>query len=193
MSEPDKPETPPHNPEQTSPQNPEQAPPQNPPQPPPPNSPQAPPPPPQYGAYPGSYPPPPQGYPGYPPPATAPKNGLGIASLVIAIVALVSVFGGIVLGVVAVILGFLGWGRAKRGEATNGGMAVAGIVLGFLSIIEAIVLIWLAVWGFNQVGGTDYIDCISRAGNDQEAVQQCAEEFQQRVEDEFSVTLTPTP
>ncbi|BBY42711.1 DUF4190 domain-containing protein [Mycolicibacterium celeriflavum] len=185
MSEPDKPETPPHNPEQT--------PQQNSPQAPPPNSPQAPPPPQQYGAYPGSYPPPPQGYPGYPPPPTAPKNGLGIASLVIAIVALVSVFGGIVLGVVAVILGFLGWGRAKRGEATNGGVAVAGIVLGFLSIIEAIVVIWLAVWGFNQVGGTDYIDCVSRAGNDQEAIQQCSEEFQQRVEDEFSMTLTPTP
>lgn len=151
-------------------------------------------PPPQYGAYPGGYPPPPpQGYPGYPPPPTAPKNGLGIASLVIAIIALLSVFGGIVLGVVAVILGFLGWGRAKRGEATNGGIAVAGIVLGFLSIIEAIVLIWLAVWGFNEVGGTDYIDCVSRAGSDQQAVDQCSEEFQQRVEDQFSVTLTPTP
>ncbi|OBI84253.1 DUF4190 domain-containing protein [Mycobacterium sp. E740] len=152
------------------------------------------PPQPQYGAYPGSYPPPPpQGYAGYPPPPTAPKNGLGIAALVIAIVALLSVFGGVVLGVVAVILGFLGWNRAKRGEATNGGIAVAGIVLGFLSIIEAIVLIWLAVWGFNQVGGTDYIDCVSRAGSDQDAVQQCSDQFQQRVEDQFSVTLSPTP
>lgn len=158
---------------------------------------------PQYGAYQGGYPPPPQGgyppppqgypgYPGYPQAPAAPKNGLGIASLVVAIIALLSVFGGIVLGVVAVILGFLGWGRAKRGEANNGGIAVAGIVLGVLSIIEAIVMIWLAVWGFNEVGGTDYIDCVSRAGNDQEAVQQCAEQFQQRVEDQFSVTLTPT-
>lgn len=180
MSEPDQPETP-----------------QSPPPPPPsqPAAPQQPPPPqqPQYGAYPGSYPPPPpQGY-AYPPPASAPRNGIGIAALVIAIIALLSVFGGIVLGVVAVILGFIGWGRAKRGEATNGGVAMAGIVLGFLSIIEAIVVIWLAVWGFNEVGGTDYIDCVSRAGNDQEAVQRCADEFQQRVEDQFSVTLTPLP
>ncbi|SEH80439.1 protein of unknown function [Mycolicibacterium rutilum] len=159
---------------------------------------------PQYGAYQGGYPPPPpqggyppppQGYPaypGYPPGPPAPKNGLGIAALVVAIVALLSVFGGIVLGPVAVVLGFLGWNRAKRGEANNGGIAVAGIVLGVLSIIEAIVMIWLAVWGFNEVGGTDYIDCVSRAGNDQEAVQQCAEQFQQRMEDQFSVTLTPT-
>ena len=177
MSEPDHPETP-QTPPPTGP-----------------SAPPGPPPPPQYGGYPGGYPPPPQQpYPGYaPPPPTAPKNGLGIASLVIAIIALLSVFGGIVLGVVAVILGFLGWGRAKRGEATNGGMAVAGIVLGFLSIIEAVVLIALAVWGFGEVGGGDYIDCLSRAGNDQQAVQQCAEQFQQRVEDQFSVTLTPTP
>jgi Domain of unknown function (DUF4190) len=181
MSEPDRPETP---------------------GPPPPGPPQ----PPQYGAYPGSYPPPPYGaypggyppppqqpYAGYGPPPTGPKNGLGIASLVIAIIALLSVFGGIVLGVVAVILGFLGWHRAKRGEATNGGMAVAGIVLGVLSIIEAVVLIGLAVWGFGEAGGTDYLDCLSRADNDEQAIQQCAEQFQDRVEDEFSVTLTPTP
>ncbi|ULE32628.1 DUF4190 domain-containing protein [Mycobacterium sp. IDR2000157661] len=180
MSEPDKPETP------SSPS----------PSPPPPGpSGSSAPPPPQYGAYPGGYPPPPQQQPyaGYPPPPRGPQNGLGIASLVVAIIALLSVFGGVVLGVVAVILGFLGWNRAKRGEATNGGMAVAGIVLGFLSIIEAIVFIGLAVWGFGEVGGTDYIDCLSNAGNDQQAIDQCAEQFQQRVEDEFSVTLTPTP
>ncbi|RAV09368.1 DUF4190 domain-containing protein [Mycolicibacterium sp. GF69] len=179
MSEPDQPETPPQTP---------QSPPAQPPPTQPPAAQQ-----PQYGAYPGGYPPPPpQGY-AYPPPANAPKNGIGIAALVVAIIALLSVFGGIVLGVVAVILGVIGWRRAKRGEATNGGVAMAGIVLGVLSIIEAIVVIWLAVWGFNEVGGTDYIDCISRAGDDQDAVQQCADEFQQRVEDQFSVTLTPNP
>ncbi|MGV0850071.1 DUF4190 domain-containing protein [Mycolicibacterium phlei] len=181
MSEPDSPDTPPA------------APPTPPTPPPPPPGYQAyPPPPPQgYPGYPG-YPPPPQGYPGYPPPPAAPKNGLGIASLVVAIVALLSAFGGIVLGVVAVILGFLGWNRAKRGEATNGGVAIAGIALGVLSIIVSIVVIWLAVWGFTEIGGTDYIDCVARAGNDQEAVDACMREFEQRVEDQFSVTLTPT-
>ena len=173
MSEPEHPETPP----------------QSPPSPPPP------PPPPQYGAYPGGYPPPPPAaYPGYPPPPTAPKNGLGIAALVVAIIALISVFGGVVLGVVAVILGFLGWNRAKRGEATNGGMAVAGIVLGFLSIIEAVVLIAFAVWGFKEAGGTDYIDCLSKAGSDQQSIQQCIDQFSNRVQNEFSITMTtPAP
>jgi Domain of unknown function (DUF4190) len=171
MSEPDQPETPP----------------------PPPS---APPPPPSYGAYPGAYPPAaaPSPYTGYAPPPSAPSNGLGIASLVTAIIALLTVVGGIVLGVVAVILGFLGWGKAKRGEANNGGIAVAGIVLGFLSIIEAIVVIGLFIWGFGEVGGTDYIDCLSRAGNDEQAVQQCAEQFTENMEDQFSMTITtPTP
>lgn len=157
-----------------------------------------PPQPPPYGAYPGGYPPPPPQYGpqygGYPPPApAAPKNGLGTASLVVAIISLFSIFGGIVLGVVAVILGFLGRGRVKRGEADNGGIAMAGIVLGALSIVVSIAAIAIAVWGFREVGGTDYVDCLSRAGSDQQAIEACADEFTQRVEDQFSLTVTPTP
>ncbi|NVN50914.1 DUF4190 domain-containing protein [Mycolicibacterium hippocampi] len=157
-----------------------------------------PPQPPPYGAYPGGYPPPPSQYGpqygGYPPPApAAPKNGLGTASLVVAIISLFSVVGGVVLGVVAVILGFLGRGRVKRGEANNGGIAMAGIVLGVLSIVVSVVAIAIAVWGFREVGGTDYVDCLSRAGSDQQAIEACADEFTQRVEDQFSLTVTPTP
>ena len=152
-------------------------------------------PPPPGGGYPGGYPPPPPApYSGFTPPPVGPKNGLGIAALVVAIIALFSVVGGIVLGVVAIILGVLGLQRARRGEATNGGIAIAGIVLGILSIIEAIVVIVLSVWAFNEVGGTDYVDCLSKAGSDQDAVQQCADQFQDRVENQFSVTLTtPAP
>ncbi|MGO4446118.1 DUF4190 domain-containing protein [Mycobacterium sp. 2YAF39] len=179
--------------------------PENPATPPPPPPPGASPPPPagaqppSYGAYPGGYPPPPQqtpygGYPAGPPPTSAPKNGLGIASLVTAIIALLSVFGGVVLGFVAIILGFMGRARVKRGEATNGGVAIAGIILGILSIIEAVAIIALMVWGFGEVGGTDYVDCLSKAGSDQEAVQQCADEFTNNLETQFSMTITtPAP
>ena len=145
-----------------------------------------PPQPPQYGAYPGGYPPPPQqpygGYPGYPgysgyagPPQSEPKNGLGLAALILAIIGLLlcwSVAGGIVLGVVAVILGFLGRGRVKRGEADNGGVAIAGIALGFVAIIAGLVFIPIYIGLFDSVGGTDYIDCVTRAGSDQAAVQE---------------------
>ena len=185
MSEPDKPETPM---------------PSGPTPPPPPSqygaypSSYPPPPPSQYGAYPSGYlPPPPQPYSGFTPPPIGPRNGLGVAALVIAIIALLSVVGGVVLGVVAIILGFLGLGRARRGEATNGGVAVAGIVLGLVSIIEAVVVIALAVWGFNEAGGTDYIDCVSKAGNDERAIQQCADQFRDRFDNQFSITVSPTP
>ena len=114
--------------------------------------------------------------------------------MIVAIIALFSVVGGLVLGVVAIILGVLGLQRARRGEATNGGIAIAGIVLGILSIIEAIVVIAVSVWFFNEVGGTDYVECVSKAGSDRDAARQCVDRFQDRVENQFSVTLTtPAP
>jgi len=161
------------------------------------SEPPPPPPPPQWGAYPGSYPPPPpQPYAGYAPPPAAPKNGLGITALVLAIIGLVfcwTVAGGVILGLAAVIIGFVARGRVKRGQATNGGVAIAGIVLGFLAIIVSLVFIpiWYSV--FEDVGGTDYVDCVARAGQDAQATHKCAHQFRDRVETQFSVTITPTP
>jgi heme/copper-type cytochrome/quinol oxidase subunit 2 len=74
----------------------------------------------------------------------APRNGTGTAALVIGIIALITcwtVIGGIVLGLLALVLGIVGRGRARRGEATNGGSAIAGVVLGLVSIIVAVVII----------------------------------------------------
>jgi hypothetical protein len=149
--------------------------------------------------YPGGYPPPPYQqypYPGYGPPPAAPRNGLGIASLVLAIVALLafwSIIGGITLGVVAVILGIVGRGRAKRGEASNGGVAIAGITLGALAIVVSLAFIAVWVGIFEEVGGTDYLDCVAGSGSDPAAVEGCADQLRERVEGQFSVTPTPTP
>jgi len=149
----------------------------------------------QAGPPPGGYPPPPPYY-GHPPAPVEPKNGLGIASLVLAIIALLSVwtvFVAVVLGPAAVIVGFLGRGRVKRGAANNGGVAIAGIALGALAIIVgvAFIPIYTVVW--KDVGGGDYIDCIQKANNDRLAEQHCADQFRQNVQDKLSVTLTPTP
>ncbi|QEN13931.1 DUF4190 domain-containing protein [Mycolicibacterium sp. ELW1] len=167
-------------------------PPQGAPPPPPPGYPA-----PSYGQYQGGYPPPPpQPYAGYVPPPTGPRNGLGVTALVVAIVALLSSFsvvGGVILGIVAVIIGFAGRSRVKRGEANNGGVALAGVILGFLAIIVGLAFIAVWVGVFKEVGATDYIDCLQKAGQDQQQVQQCADEFKQSVENKFSVTLTPTP
>jgi Domain of unknown function (DUF4190) len=151
----------------------------------------------QPGPHPGYLPaPPPPPYYGYPRPPVQPRNGLGIASLVLAIIALVSVwsvFVAVVLGIIAVIIGFLGRGRVKRGTANNGGVAIAGIVLGTLAVIVglAFVAVWTAVW--KDVGGGDYIDCMQKAGSDHFQQQRCADQFRQNVQDRLSVTLTPTP
>lgn len=123
---------------------------------------------------------------------------MGIAALVLAVIALLSaatVFAPIALGAVAVVIGAVGRGRAKRGIADNGGVAIAGIVLGALAIVVglAFIAIWTTVW--KDVRGDDYIDCIQKAGNNQAAEQRCADQFRRSVQDRLSVTLTgaPTP
>ena len=160
------------------------------------SEPPPPPPPPQWGSYPGSYPPPPpQPYAGYSPPVV-PRNGLGISALVVAIIGLVfcwTVVGGVILGVTAIILGFVARGRVKRGEATNGGVAIAGIVLGCLAIVVSLVFIPIYIGMFQEVGFGNYIDCMQSAGNDRTAQQKCEDTFVNHMETQFSVTLTPTP
>ena len=145
------------------------------------------------GPYPGGYPPQPMPYGDYYAPV-AQRNGLGIAALVIAILALVtsfSVAGGIILGTVAVILGLLGRGRVKRGEANNGGVALAGIVLGALAIVVGLAFIAIWVGLFNEVGAGDYFDCLQQAGQDSAKVQECSDQFRQSVENKFSETRAP--
>lgn len=86
----------------------------------------------------------PGGYPGaYPGGAPARlQNGLGLASLIVGIIALITsiipLFG-FPLGVVGLVLGILGLGRAKRGLATNRGVALAGVILSSLALLIAIV------------------------------------------------------
>jgi hypothetical protein len=129
-----------------------------------------------------------------PPQPVAPKNGLGIAALVLAVVALLSVatvFAPIILGVIAMVIGAVGRGRVKRGIADNGGVAIAGIVLGGLAIVVgvAFIAIWTTVW--KDVRGGDYIDCIQKAGENQDTQQRCADQFRHSVQDRLSVTLSP--
>lgn len=118
-------------------------------------------------------PPPGQGGYGGPP---AKKNGLGVASLILGIIGLVlSIFlVGALFGIVAVILGFIGRGNVKRGEADNGGQALAGIITGALSVVAAIVfgLIYFNVFG-------DYASCVADAETQAE-VRACEQRFEEQ-------------
>ncbi|AWZ04371.1 MULTISPECIES: DUF4190 domain-containing protein [unclassified Streptomyces] len=97
-----------------------------------------------YGGY--------QGYPGYPGQGGFPaypqrSNGFGVTALVLGIIAVVTCYLGLLFGVPAVIFGVLGRGKAKRGEADNGGMALAGIITGAVGIAISCLMIVLIVVG----------------------------------------------
>ncbi|MEV8454275.1 DUF4190 domain-containing protein [Streptomyces sp. NPDC052095] len=108
-----------------------------------------------YG-YPAPQPAPYGGYPSYPGygqtawGAAPPSNGLGTAAMVLGILAvcLFCVYGipSLILGTLALIFGILGRKRAKRGEATNSGQALTGIILGSVGIALGVAIISFFVW-----------------------------------------------
>lgn len=78
------------------------------------------------------------------------SSGLGIASMVCGIVALVgSCFGwvGIVLAIIAVILGAIGI-KKKAGK----GMAIAGLVCGIIALIPSIIVLTTAASIISALG-----------------------------------------
>lgn len=109
-----------------------------------------------------------------------PRNGLGITALVLGVLALLlswTVIGGILFGLLALIIGLVGRSRAKRGEATNGGVSVAGVVLGVIGLLIAIGLVVLGASILSSPSGRDYQHCVQQAGGDIPKIQQCAEDF----------------
>ncbi|MFI1620172.1 DUF4190 domain-containing protein [Streptomyces lydicus] len=90
------------------------------------------------------YQPTPQGPAGAPAPQAA-RNGLGIAALVLGILGALSGIPMILfwlagpLGILALIFGLVGRSRAKKGQATNKGVALTGALLGVVAIILAVV------------------------------------------------------
>ncbi|MFJ5227260.1 DUF4190 domain-containing protein [Streptomyces sp. NPDC088400] len=118
---------------------------------------------PPYGAAPGAaygYPGyPATGYPGYGQPGwqQPPANGMGVAALVLGIIGVVGfcMWGlGVILGVLALIFGIIGRRRAHRGEATNGGMALAGIILGAIGMAIGAAFLGLLIWGIANGGSS---------------------------------------
>ncbi|MEU5520194.1 DUF4190 domain-containing protein [Streptomyces sp. NPDC047860] len=77
------------------------------------------------------------GYAGWSGTAPMPSNGPGVTGLVLGIIS-AAVFClwpvAILLGVLALIFGGIGRSKANRGEATNAGQAMAGIICGAVGI-----------------------------------------------------------
>jgi hypothetical protein len=137
--------------------------------------------------YPAGQPPPPHA--GSTPPPAKPKNWLGATALAVAILGLIcsiSIVVGVTFGVIAIILGFSGRRRARQGQATNGEVATAGIVLGALAIVVSLAVIAIWVRGYHEVDFGSYVKCVSRSSEPQN-VDKCANEFRQRVDDKFGL------
>jgi len=82
-----------------------------------------------------------------------PSNGMGIASLIFGIVQFFCI--PFIGGILAIVFGRIGINKAKRGEATNGGVAKAGFWLGIvglvLSVIGGIIAIIVIIVAVNLV------------------------------------------
>ncbi|MBN9634425.1 MAG: DUF4190 domain-containing protein, partial [Actinobacteria bacterium] len=77
--------------------------------------------------------------------------------------------------------------RVKEGLANNAVVAGAGIALGALATVLAVVFIFVVIGFYRQVGFAEYTDCMTRAGQDQNAQSTCVQEFRSRIEKEFGV------
>ncbi|GAA3748536.1 DUF4190 domain-containing protein [Streptomyces tremellae] len=128
----------------------------------------------------------PHGVPQAPPYADPPRpargNGLAVAALVLGIAAVVlfwTVFGGIVLGLVAIVLGALGARRARTDGAPRRGMAVTGLVLGVLGLIAGGLILALGVSFLNSDSFKSYSDCVKHAHSSSDR-RQCADDFSHR-------------
>lgn len=139
-----------------------------------------------------SAPPPPPGHDpyatGHQPPQQGGK-GLAIAALVLGVLALITswtVLGGIIFGLIAVVLGVIASGRAKRGRAGGRGMAITGLVLGVLGIVIGGALIALGASFLNSDEGQQLRSCLEDAGNDSAAIEDCNNRFEDGLTERFN-------
>jgi len=74
---------------------------------------------------------------GYGAAAVPPRNGLGIASLILGVVAVCTswLVIGVLFGITALAVGLAARARVTYGEANNRGIATAGIVLGIVAVV----------------------------------------------------------
>jgi membrane-bound ClpP family serine protease len=125
--------------------------------------------------------------PGPPPPPAAsrrPRNGLGVAALVIGVASLVAAISFVLFplallgGLVGLILGIIALTRGNDKGATNTGQAIAGVVCSALALIISIVLtVRVGTWAASNSDVFARFDkCIAQAA-DRADVSTCIARF----------------
>ena len=119
------------------------------------------------------------------PPPRRPGAGMAITALILGIIALLffwTVAGGILFGLIALVLGVIASGRAKRGVSSGRGMAITGAVLGTLGLLASIAFIALGITIFNNSGAKTFTECVHDANGDNAKIQKCEDKFREKLE-----------
>ncbi|WP_255947101.1 DUF4190 domain-containing protein [Streptomyces odontomachi] len=106
-------------------------------------------------------------------------NGMGVAALVLGILACVlfwTVIGAVLLGLLAVVFGIIGARRGRRPGVRHRTKAVVGACLGALALLVGAVLTAFAVVIWKSDEFRDYRECLRHADTQSETTQ-CARDF----------------
>jgi uncharacterized membrane protein len=87
-------------------------------------------------------------------------------------------FLGLLLAIVAIVLGILGIRKASKGEATNKGMAITGVVTGGLALLVGALVTIGTIAFFGSDEFQNLTECLEQAGDDLQAQQDCQVQFQ---------------
>ena len=125
-----------------------------------------------------------------------PPRGLAITAMVLGFLALVGFFTIVaaVLGFFAIVTGAVALRRIRYGQSAGRAMAITGITLGVLGVLLAVLFAlalgyWVAESGLNELSR-----CVSRAGDDPVATQDCGKSFDEHFQDRFGPPPTePDP
>jgi hypothetical protein len=123
-----------------------------------------------------------------PPAAPKPRNGMGVAALVIGVASLVAAASfilfpiGLVAGLVGLVLGIIALTRGRARGATNGGQALAGVICSVVALIIAIDLsVHVGTWVARNTGTfTTFDKCVAQAANRTD-VSNCIATFARQV------------
>lgn len=110
--------------------------------------------------------------------ASSSSNWMGIAALVLGVLALLGSWIpfinllSVALAIIGLVLGIMGMRRAKRGEATNRGLSLTGVVLSAIALVVSLVI----TVGFTALIGSNIDQVANCAELPPEEQQACIEE-----------------